>query len=135
MADATDTTGYGQDLSCVFDLDPTCAEVSGNVLLAQALVRRLITERGQLIGDPEYGTDITQYLNDDVGPSDISAMAAAIRAELKKDQRVATVTVQIITPPLLTGTYTIIIGITGAAGPFSMTLAANDTTVDLLKVA
>lgn len=63
---------YGTDLSCVVDLDAGLAEVTGNTLLAQALARRLITPRGGLLDDPNYGYDLTQFLNADIGPTDLA---------------------------------------------------------------
>lgn len=125
---------FGSDLSCVFDLESTCAPVTGRTLLAQAIARRLITPRGRLIDDPNYGTDLTNMINADMSQRDISALIAAIRAEVMKDERVAAVTVKVTPPPKLTGTYEIAIGLTDADGPFVMTVAASSVTLELLKV-
>ena len=51
------------DLWCLDDTMSDFRTVSGRVALAQALVRRWITERGELLDDPSYGTDLTDFLN------------------------------------------------------------------------
>lgn len=125
---------FGLDLSCTYDLDQRCITVTGRRLLAEAIFRRLITPRGRLIGDPNYGTDITQYLNDDVSPSDIAEMRAAIRAECKKDERIDDCTVTITAPAGKTGTYTIVISLEDGDGPFDLVLAVSNVTVEILNL-
>lgn len=132
------STDFGTDVSCVTDVDPRCAVVSGRRLLAEAVARRLITPRGRLIGDPNYGTDITDYINDDVSKTNLAAMRAAIIAEARKDERVEKCQV-IITPPpardMGIGKYLIAVTLTDADGPFDLTLAVNQLTLELLDVA
>ncbi len=125
---------FGTDLGCVFDLEATCAPVTGRKLLAQAIARRLITPRGRLIDDANYGTDLTEFINEDMSKRDIAMLLSAINAEVMKDERVASVTIDIIAPPNLTGAYTIRIDLEDADGPFSMTVAASSVTLELLKV-
>lgn len=125
----------GTDLSCTWDLDPRCAVVTGRRLLAEAVFRRLITPRGMLIDDPEYGTDITNMINDDMTPTEIEALRAAIVHECGKDERVESATVAIAAPPSGTGRYTITITLEDADGPFDLTLSVNDVTVEMLEAA
>lgn len=122
---------YGTDLSCISDLDPSMAEVSGRLLLAQACVRRLTTPRGGLIDDPNYGYDVTQFLNDDLNPADLQRIASAIDAELVKDERVLSSTTQIT---LISNVLTIATQMTPSGGPsFSLVLAVSAVTVSLLQ--
>lgn len=92
----------------------------------------MITPRGGLIRDPNYGFDLTQYLNGDLNAVDIAQMSAGIEAECVKDERVlaASASVQ------LTGAGALIVTITltESDGPFSLVLAVSDVTVQLLTV-
>ena len=40
------------------DLDPYFRVVTGRTAVAQALLRRLVTPRGGLLGEPLYGLDV-----------------------------------------------------------------------------
>jgi phage baseplate assembly protein W len=142
----------GSDLSGITDLTPTMAQVSGRTCLAQSLCRRLITPRGRLIYDPNYGYDLTGFINDDLLTSDISTIQNNIVAECKKDPRVSAAksVVQFVGPsqvaaaqagvvanpsPIPTGVLVVQLTITDSIGPFALVLAASDVTVSLLSVS
>lgn len=128
-------TDYGLDLTCTDDLDPRCSVTSGRRIVAEAVYRRLITPRGRLIDDPEYGTDITDWINDDFSASDIASLGAAIQSECLKDERVAEAEVSVEEPPGGTGAYAITISLTELTGTtFDLVLSVSDVTVDLLRV-
>lgn len=120
---------YGTDLSCVFDLDPGLAEVTGNVLMGQACARRLTTPRGTLIDDPNYGYDIRQFLNDDLSPSDLAKIGAQCDQELLKDERVVSSTTTItLVGNVLTASSVVF----GANGPFTNVVTVSALTTTLL---
>jgi phage baseplate assembly protein W len=121
---AQNAPAYGTDLSCVSDLDPSMAEVSGNALLAQACARRLLTPAGTLIDDASYGYDLEQFIDADIALSDVSQIQSAIQAELLKDQRVLSCTA-VVTYTQATSVLTANIQITGASGPFSFVLTIS----------
>ncbi len=127
------TADLGTDLSCVSDLDATGAVVSGRRLLAEACARRLSTPRGALIDDPNYGYDLTDFVNADLGIGDLDAIQSGISSECLKDERVlacaALVTLDV------DGVMTVTVQLTDGDGPFTLVLAVSDVTVDLLKVA
>lgn len=125
---------FGFDLSCTSDLDPKCTTTSGRRLVAEAIYRRLITPRGRLIKDPNYGTDITVFINDDVSPVDIATLRAAIKAECRKDERIDDVDVDITAPLGGTGKYKITISLDVGDGPFDLVLAVSAVTVEILAV-
>src|SRR5438045_1552992 len=79
---------FGHDLWLDDDLDMSMREVDGFLCLGQALKRRLQTPRGGLIDDPNYGTDVTGRLNDDVTPRELAQMGSEIDPEFVKDERV-----------------------------------------------
>ena len=125
-------TDFGSDISCIFDSTPEFSEVSGLRVVAEAIARRHITPRGQLIKDPNYGSDMTRYLNADLSATDIAQISAESEAECVKDERVlAATTIVQVTPQ---GTLLLNITLTTADGPFTLVLAVSDVTVQLLTV-
>lgn len=127
----TSGINYGHDLFCVTDLDPGMIEVDGRVCLAQAIARRLMTPRGTLIDDANYGYDLTAFLNDDVDASTINRMQGQIVAECMKDERVvgATATVVYTAQQLI-----VTISLTDGVGPFPLVLAVSAVTVQILSI-
>jgi phage baseplate assembly protein W len=146
---ATRTVDYGTDLFCgygtttldypdattrtslIVDIDEGFTEVSGRTQLMQALVRRLITPRSTLPGDPNYGTDLRRWLNSDVDATTITnQIAAETDAELLQDERVKrSSTVATYDGTKLTTTITV----TDAAGPFKLVLAITDVSIKVLE--
>lgn len=125
------TVDYGLDLACVDDLDADMTEVTGRRVLAEALARRLSTPRGGLIDDPNYGTDVRGYLNDDLSKADIARIGAAVDAECRKDERVLRTTTQV---GFVSGALTLSIQVVDLSGPFRLVLGVTDVSVDVLKV-
>ena len=121
---------YGTAQSCVTDIEGRT--VSGNRVVAEALARRLRTPRGRLIGYPNYGYDLTQYVNADMSPRDIAALCAGARNECMQDERVIGAVVSAVLGK--DGILTVAIDVVGALGPFQMTLAVSSVTVNLLSV-
>lgn len=124
----------GVDLYCISDLDPAGRTVSGNEALAQALARRLQTPRGALaaIGDdPDYGTDLRDFVGEDTGIGAEAEIEAAVRAECLKDERVRDVDV---TAVIRDRALTVSLRVASTAGEVRLVLAVSAVTVDLLKV-
>ena len=125
--------GYGSDLSCASDLDPSMAEVDGGttLALAQALARRLDTPRGSLPDDKNYGISLRSYLNRGVVDADLRSLGGQIKGELLKDDRVDQLTV-IVTPNAVGSRLSVSLLVTPVGsrlGPFTLTLAATDAAV------
>lgn len=116
------------DIDINLELQP----VFGRRALAEALVRRWITDRGGLIDDPNYGTNLTDYINDDMSPEDLAMMQADAEAEAHKDERVLDIssTASISDTDELNIAFLIV----DAEGPFTLTLSVSEVTVALLTV-
>ena len=123
---------YGSELSCTLDVDPNGSMVSGGHLIAEALYRRVITPRGRVIDDPNYGTDLTQYINDDQPKSAQAQIQAAVVQECLKDERVLQCTCTTSLNSI--GVMSITIYFIAAPGPFTLVLAATPTSVNILSV-
>lgn len=123
---------YGHDLSCVDDLTPQMQVVSGLRLVAEAIARRLQTGRGELIDDPLYGYDLTAQLNNDVDPSDIGRINAAVTNECKKDTRIK----EAVTSAVLTeaGELRVTISLLTGLGPFKLVVTADKFRVGITSI-
>ena len=121
----------GTDFSCVYDATPDMALASGRTNLAQAIARRYITPRGRLIGAPNYGEDLTQYLNDDLSPGAIARIETIAAAEALKDERVLSCVVRIT---LENNVMTVNCYLEDAEGPFILVLSISAVNVEILKL-
>ncbi len=116
------------------DLDPTMREVGGNLVLAQWIVRCLQTPIGQLLDDPQYGYDLTQWLNADVDITNpqVAQIKSGVTKALLRDERILDVAVTAVfqaSSELLVVT----IVVTTAAGPFTLVLGVTQVSVTLLQ--
>lgn len=130
MADLPD---FGTALSCVSDIASDARTVSGFLVVGQAIARRWSTPRGRLIGFPNYGFDLTQYVNADMSPRDVAGMRAGAAAEAEKDERVdrCVVTAKLDTS---TGEMTVTGQVDTAQGPFTLVVKASSVTVELISI-
>jgi len=124
----------GNDLSCIGDIDPTGRETSEKMCLVQALARRLITPRGRLIDDPNYGYDLNQWLGSDIGQAEIAQIQHISRAEVMKDERLqsATVTAQFLQA---SNTLIVTISVSTVLGTLQLVLGVSALTTTLITVA
>lgn len=115
------------------DIDPQARVVTGERVVAEAIARRLMTPRGRLIGYPNYGFDLTQYVNADVSPRDIVGIRNGIAAECVKDDRVLKADASIVLAD--DSTFTVTIVLIGTQGPFTLVLGVSAVTVSILDIA
>lgn len=131
-------TDYGTDISVVSDVDFSGRVVTGPRLVAEAVARRLLTPNGSLIGDPHYGFDLSQYINDDMGPADYAALISGATHECLKDERVLAAEVTLETTSLDASRtqkrLDVSITLTISSGTFDLVLGVSDVGVELLSV-
>lgn len=130
---------YGTDFDCSDDFTEEFRLVSGITLIAQAIVRRYDTPRGMLLDDPSYGTDLKEYLDEDIDDTTLEQIRSDILGEPVKDERIKLVTVQSMT--VTSGdkatdiSLAIQLGVTlSDSTTFTMTISVSQVTVDLLEV-
>ena len=119
-------TPNGQDLSMPSYM------ASGFLVVAEAVLRRWSTNRGELIDDPDFGTNVADSISDDLSPRDIAYLQQQLAAEAQKDERVLKASV---TVTLAAGVLTVTGAILTAAGPFKMVVAVSAVTTTLLSVS
>lgn len=74
------------------DMDRRWRQVSGPEAVAEAVIRRLITDRGSLLWAPEVGFDVRLLVNESVNTASrapLIALETYVRAECLADDRVA----------------------------------------------
>jgi len=88
---------WGTDLWCVLDVTESLREVDPTrpVAVGQRIARRLITPRGGLVDDANYGLDLRGYVNRAVTPNSLLQLSAQVRAEALKDDAVIDATVEL----------------------------------------
>ncbi len=120
------------DISCIKDFVSDGRVVTGRLVVAEAIARRLWTPRGRLIDDPNYGLDVPGYINQDMSSQDVAALQVLIEQECRKDERV--VSAAVVLALATNGIATLTIDLTTSAGPFKLTLAVGETTYSVLSV-
>lgn len=131
---------YGSDLWC-FDRLFTGRFATGTDLLAQAAYRRLTTARGT-VDDGEdgqvYGVDIADFVGRVGDASAVDTLAPLVAAELRKDDRFATVEAQASADTNAAGETSIVLSIDitpiDAAESFTLSLAVSAVSVEVLGV-
>ena len=121
--------GWGSDLSCTDDFAEGFPEVPADDVegISQAIYRRLITPRGALLDDPEYGYHVAALLNAPLNQLAVEGIAGSIRNEVTKDDRVESVTVALEQVDRRTIRLTIsVTPIDPALSAFELVISAGD---------
>lgn len=129
----TDQVDSGVDIDCIIDVGRSLALARGLRNLGNALARRLVTPRGGLFYDPNYGLDVRGFVNAAFTPQQLSQVQADIAAEVSKDERVEDPQVTVVSN-LQTASMAITIVCELAEGPFQFLVAVSALTVELLNV-
>jgi len=132
-----DDGAFGVDLDCVTDISPQGSLARGIRNLANALLRRLITPRGGLFYDPDYGFDLRDYLSAGLTDAELQALSATVALELEKDERVksALVTQLFIAAERRLQIRCIVTTQDPTAAPFALVLAIGAVTSEILDIA
>jgi len=130
-------TDYGTDVLGLDDIDDPETVVSGELNLAYALARRLITPTGAMleIGDtaPYDSIDIRLWMGARFSLLDrtmLDDLQMQARQVLTQDERVASITVL---ATFASGTLSVAVQGFGAEGPFSFIVATNGVTAQFLR--
>lgn len=123
-------TDYGIDFDCMNDLTDTFKITSGRDNLIKACYRRLITPRGRLINDPNYGFYLQDYLNDDIDNRTIALIGSFVDNEMLKDERILK---SITKCSFFSGILNVIISLYDSDGPFNLVLAVTSINITVLQ--
>lgn len=125
-------TDFGSAWSCLTDLTMPATYASSFRVVAEAIARRWQTPRGGLIDDPNYGFDLSDFVNDDIDPRVQSQIAFNASQEAKKDERVLSCDVTVT--PFPGGVLIVTGSVTTEDGPFTLVVSVSDVTITLLQV-
>ncbi len=120
----------GSDFHAIEDLNANLTVVTERTCLAQALVRRIISPRGSLFYDEDYGTDVRQFLN---APPRPASVAQAVESECLKDERVVDVTATVEYLEANTTLQIKLIVEDETEEEFALTVLVDELTVELLE--
>jgi hypothetical protein len=131
-------TSFGKDISCTTELK-LGRYATGTRLVAEAIYRRLTTPRGMLRGgedEADYGIDLVDLIGSAATNSDAAALEGRIQSEVLKDERVISVTADVVPTTSGPGTeFVVTIEAETAEGPFSLQLSISDLTVELVGLS
>lgn len=131
---ALNAVDLGTDVSCTTDLDPAFALVFDSTALGQALLRRLITPRGMVGDDPDYGTDVRAFMNETQSGDFGFRLQSAIERECEKDERVASATATVTLNASGTqASVSVAVEFVTDASLFTLVLAISAVTATLLQ--
>lgn len=120
-------TPNGQDLS-----SPSYM-ASGNLVVAEAILRRWTTGQGELIDDPNYGRNLLDLLSRPLKPGEIAYEQQQAAAEAKKDERVKSA--QVTLNLSIAGVLMIEATIVTLRGAFRLVASVSAVSVQLLLVS
>lgn len=124
------TSELGVDFSCVDDLAPSLDLVDGRTNLAHGVARRLITQRGTLFYDRDYGTDVRRFLK----ASGFSAtqIGTMVEQEALKEERVKNAFAA-VEFDRQTELLSITLRLVDEDGPFTLVVDPANLTIEILN--
>jgi hypothetical protein len=134
VALTADDTALGVDIACMTDVDMALSLAAGVRNLGFALARRLITPRGGLFYDPDYGLDVRDYLGAGLSDAELQALTGAVQLELEKDERVESCSVAAVFNVANNRLSLTCAVTTEDAVAFGLVLSISSLTVELLQI-
>lgn len=123
---------FGSDILVFEDLDGTMTPVSDKRVLAEAIARRFLTQRGSLPFHPDYGSDVRDYISEGIDLDVLQRIKISCESEAEKEERVESATCTVTFDPP-TFTLSILTSLTTAVGPFAFTLNVSKLSATLLE--
>ena len=120
-------TPNGQDLSTPSYM------ASGNLVVAEAVLRRWTTSQGQLIDDPTYGYNLMDLISDDLSPDDLAYAQQQASAQAQYDERVQSAAVSL--DLTVDGVCRVDAVIVTAQGPFKLVASVSAIGVSDMLVS
>lgn len=114
----------GSDIGGITAISWTLATVEGKLALAHAILRRLTTPRGGLIGDSSYGYAVQSTIGSTVP---VSVVEQRVLEQVLAEEEVEDATVDVA---LLDGKLTVQLSVESAEGPFDLTITATALTTE-----
>jgi hypothetical protein len=123
---------FGTDVLTFPDLDETLSPARGFRVLAEAICRRLVTPRGQMLFEPNYGFDVRSFLNAPIRMPELAAIKAGVEDQCEADERAVSAECSPEFNPQ-TGILKLPISVETAEGPFQLVALVNNLNLTLLS--
>lgn len=129
-------TDFGSDVSTYPDLDLSFTPIAGQRVIAEAVLRRLETDRGTLVYDLDYGIGIRSWLNESVTSARLRELEALVASECIADERIASadVTTTWVAASSSLRLHIIVSPADGVTPPFQLVVAVTSLTIELLSL-
>jgi phage baseplate assembly protein W len=123
---------FGADVRVfpVFDPSMSLTDDDG-VVLPEAVLKRLSTQKGTLSFHPDYGYDLRALLLSRIDQDALYRIKNNVERECEEDERILSATAQ-VSFNTQTKTLTVTIALETDAGPFTLVLEATQLTVRLV---
>ena len=131
--ESPDTTDYGSDVSAFPDLDPTFTEITGPLVIAEAIAARWSMAQGHCEDDPDAGFYAVLMLNRPMSVAEAYKAQQKLQTEAEKDQRVYSCPTRVTWDP---GTQAMIVSATvdSMYGVFPLTVSIDKVTLKILGI-
>lgn len=127
------STDFGADVSCWDDIDPLAVDLlpDDTNVVAQDAYHRLITPKGSLLDDPDWGIDILDFIHQPASAAYLASLPGIVRSELAKDDRIDSVEVTVTLQP----SDSMRISVRGetADGPFDFVVGVSASGTELVE--
>lgn len=123
----------GTDVDTRFGVPLRWGLVSGRANVSNALARRFVAARGSLSDDPEYGLDLRAYLNAALTAAGLSQLRSAVVAQAELEPRIQSCETVTFVFSQQASSLTVTLGLTDAAGPFTLVIGIDALTVAILN--
>ena len=115
------------------DLSSPSYMASGNLVVAEAVLRRWTTSPTQLVDDPGYGYNLSDLISDDLSPDDLVYAQQQASAQAQQDERVMSAIVNLDLS--VDGVCRVSAVIETANGPFKLVASVSSVGVSDLLVS
>lgn len=125
---------FGRDVTTTTEGMVTGRLSSGLRLVAEAIVRRLTTAKGELPGgreEADYGLDVQSFLGADFMRGELAAIKARIEAEVRQDPRIDRVVADVV---FENGGLQIAVECATSNGPFELVMLATETSIEVIGI-
>ncbi len=112
-------------------LDALFRVISGPVVVLESCARRLMTSRGSMQWDLDYGYDLTALVGGRISAVRQSRIREDIRQELLKDRRVLDASA--VLTEVTAHNWTVTVKVKLAEGPIALVLNVDNVTVSILR--
>lgn len=124
------TSDFGYDVSTFPSLDVSFTPRNDVSIVADAFARRLLTPRGMIWSDENYGFDVRDFLNDEVTQEMLQTIRAGVQAQAEQEERILAASVKVAYSYRL-ATLRLGVELSTDVGDFSLVMDVSKVRTDI----